>query len=209
MTMTARGPQMTSLKGLRAASRLLLLAGGLLMLASTVLIVLEIVLRQIFGRSIGGVDELAGFALAVASAWSFGAVLLDKAHVRIDTAYARCGLRTRAYLDVVGLGGTVIFVGTMVYFGLQMLMSSIRFGATSQSSLAIPKAVPQALWLAGLGWFLFVAVVLLVNCLVSIAKGEWHRVALLAGAQQLEDELRGELEQVEQRGTDTTGEARA
>ncbi|MCB1468928.1 MAG: hypothetical protein KDK08_17720, partial [Rhizobiaceae bacterium] len=67
---------MTSLNGLRAASRLLLLAGGLLMLASTVLIVLEIVLRQIFGRSIGGVDELAGFALAVASAWSFGAVLL-------------------------------------------------------------------------------------------------------------------------------------
>ncbi|MCB1469640.1 MAG: hypothetical protein KDK08_21400, partial [Rhizobiaceae bacterium] len=96
-----------------------------------------------------------------------------------------------------------------VYFGLQMLVSSIRFGATSQSSLAIPKAVPQALWLAGLGWFLFVAVVLLVNCLVSIAKGEWHRVALLAGAQQLEDELRGELEQVEQRGTAATGEARA
>ena len=54
-------------------------AGGFLIVLACALIVIEIVMRQAFRSSMGGVDELAGFALAVGTAWSFGAVLLDKA----------------------------------------------------------------------------------------------------------------------------------
>jgi TRAP-type C4-dicarboxylate transport system permease small subunit len=196
---------MPPLKALRAASRFLLVAGGLLMVAATVLIVAEIAMRQVFHRSMGGVDELAGFALAVATAWSFAAVLLDKAHVRIDTVYVRFGTRARAVLDIASLGGTVLFVGALVWFGLQVLTASLRFGATSQSSLAIPKAVPQALWLGGLAWFLLVAVILLACCLLAAFRGDWRGVAQLAGAQQVEDELRAELAQVEERGEGLEG----
>ena len=77
--------------------------GGLLLVAATVLIIVEIVMRQFLHRTLGGVDELAGFALAVGTAWSFGSVLLDKAHVRIDTVYSRFGDRGRAVADVIGL----------------------------------------------------------------------------------------------------------
>jgi len=200
---TPAGP--LPLGGLRAVSRYILLAGGFLIVAATALIVVEIVMRQAFRRSLGGVDELAGFALAVGAAWSFGAVLLDKAHVRIDTVYAWFGEKGRALLDIVSLAGTALFIGMLVWFGSGVLMSSIRFGASSQSSLAIPKAVPQALWIAGLGWFLLVAVVLLVCCLLALARGDWKEIGRLAGAPDIEAELSAELADTEQRKPDGKG----
>lgn len=189
---------------LRAVSRWILLAGGFLIVVACALIVLEIVMRQVFRRSLGGVDELAGFALAVGTAWSFGAVLLDKSHVRIDTLYARFGERGKALLDIASLTGTVVFVGMVVYFATQVLTTSMRFGASSQSSLNIPKAVPQALWVAGLGWFLIVALVLLVACLVAAARGDWRQVGRLAGAPDVEAELRAELANTQGRGHDAS-----
>ena len=205
--MTARTTQAAPmpLKGLRAASRFLLLAGGFLIVGACGLIVLEIVMRQIFRMSLGGVDELAGFALAIGTAWSFGAVLLDKSHVRIDTVYAHFGEKGRALLDIVSLAGTVLFMTTMVYFASEVLATSLRFGASSQSSLAVPKAIPQAMWLAGLGWFLLVAVVLLACCLLALLRGDWKRVGVLAGAPELEAELQAELADTEQRQAEPAG----
>lgn len=205
--MAAREPQTrpSPLRGLRAVSRFVLLAGGLLLVAATILIIVEIVMRQLFHRTLGGVDELAGFALAVGTAWSFGSVLLDKAHIRIDTLYSRFGERGRAISDVIALAGTVLFVATLVYFSTYVLASSLRFGATSQSSLAIPKSVPQALWLGGLVWFLLVAVVLLVSCLSALLRGDWRQVGLLAGAPELEQELQAELADRKQRTAEEPG----
>jgi TRAP-type C4-dicarboxylate transport system permease small subunit len=199
--MTARSTPDVPLKGLRAVSRYILLAGGFLIVIATALIVVEIVMRQVFRHSLGGVDELAGFALAVGTAWSFGAVLLDKAHVRIDTVYSHFGDRGRAFFDILSLAGTVLFMSTMLYFATEVLMTSIRFGASSQSSLAIPKAVPQAMWVAGLGWFLLVAIILLVCCLAALARGDWKQVGRLAGAPDIEAELSAELADTAQRKT--------
>lgn len=199
--MTARSTTDVPLKGLRAVSRYILLAGGFLIVMATALIVVEIVMRQVFRRSLGGVDELAGFALAVGTAWSFGAVLLDKAHVRIDTVYSNFGDRGRAFFDILSLAGTVLFMSTMLYFAAEVLTTSIRFGASSQSSLAIPKAVPQAMWVAGLGWFLLVAIVLLYHCLVALARGDWKQIGRLAGAPDIEAELAAELADTEHRKT--------
>ena len=81
-------------------------------------------------------------------------------------------------------------------------MSSTRFGATSQSSLAIPKAVPQALWLGGLAWFLFVSVVLLVLCVAALLRRDWRRVSLLGGAAMLEEELKAEISATQSRKGD-------
>lgn len=202
--MTARSSPagLMPLKGLRAISRTILLAGGCLIVIAAGLIVIEIVMRQVFSHSLGGVDELAGFALAVATAWSFGAVLLDKAHVRIDTAYTWFGEKGRALLDITSLAGTVLFMSVFVYFATQVLMTSLRFGASSQSSLAIPKALPQALWLAGLGWFLLVSVILLACCLMALVRGDWRQIARLAGAPDLEQELSTELADTVQRNAD-------
>jgi TRAP-type C4-dicarboxylate transport system permease small subunit len=191
----------------RNVSRFILLAGGFLIVAATALIVTEIFARQLFRRSLGGIDEVAGFALAIGTSWSFGAVLLDKGHVRIDTLYARFGRRTRAVFDIVALGGTVLFAAALAFFASQVLATSLRFGTTSQSSLAVPVAVPQALWVAGLVWFLLVALGLLVACVVGLAKGNWRQIERLGGATEIEAEVRAEVEQTTLRQSSETGGA--
>jgi TRAP-type C4-dicarboxylate transport system permease small subunit len=196
----AGGAEAVALRTIKLVSRALLVGGGLMMAAVTVLIVVEIVMRQGFKRSLGGVDELAGFALAVATSWSFAAVLLDRAHVRIDSLYARFGQRLRALLDILSLAGTVGFIGTLTWFGFQVFQTSLRFNTSSQSSLAIPKAVPQGLWVAGLAWFCLVAAVLLVLCLVAVSRRDWAGVARLAGAPELDAEVAAERDAALQRG---------
>ena len=42
-------------------------------------------------------------ALSIGTAWSLGAALLDRAHIRIDSLYVRFPIGLRIALDVVGL----------------------------------------------------------------------------------------------------------
>ena len=61
--------------------------GGALILAAAVLVAADVVIRNLFVVSVGGSDELAGYALAVGSAWALAFALLERAHVRIDVLY--------------------------------------------------------------------------------------------------------------------------
>ena len=61
--------------------------GGTLVLLAALLIGVDVLMRKFFDRSIGGADELAGYSLAIGSAWGLGAALLDRAHIRIDSLY--------------------------------------------------------------------------------------------------------------------------
>ena len=61
--------------------------GGALVLLAAVLIGIDVLMRKFLARSIGGADELAGYALAIGTAWGLGAALLDRAHIRIDSLY--------------------------------------------------------------------------------------------------------------------------
>ena len=63
------------MKRLQAAaegiSRVGAIAGGALLLIASVLICIDITTRYLFAWTLGGADELSGYALAIASAWGF------------------------------------------------------------------------------------------------------------------------------------------
>ena len=56
--------------------------GGALILLAAVLIGIDVLMRKFLDRSIGGADELAGYALAIGTAWGLGAALLDRSRYR-------------------------------------------------------------------------------------------------------------------------------
>ena len=70
-----------------AVARAGALAGGLLLLVAAIIIGVDIVLRYTVSRSIGGADELSGYALAIATAWGLSFALVHRAHIRIDSLY--------------------------------------------------------------------------------------------------------------------------
>src|SRR5256714_10306756 len=104
--------------GVRRFTHWGLLFGGALILLAAVLIGIDVLMRKFLARSIGGADELAGYALAIGTAWGLGAALIDRAHIRIDSLYVLFPRRLRLLLDLVALLLFIGFFGLMSWHGL-------------------------------------------------------------------------------------------
>ncbi|MGI9333810.1 MAG: TRAP transporter small permease subunit [Gammaproteobacteria bacterium] len=179
--------------------------GGGLLIAAALIIGVEVVIRKAFDMSIGGADELSGFALAIGSAWSFAFALLDRAHVRIDSLYVVLPVRICAVLDILGLAALILFMGLVSWFGFGVFAKSAELGARTMSPLATPLVVPQGLWVAGLILFMLVAVLLLARAFMALLSGEPAVVQQLIGSRTVVQEIEEELRDVAQRRSSTEG----
>ena len=171
--------------------------GGALVLAAAVVIGVDVALRKFFAVSIGGADELAGYALALGTAWSLGAALVDRAHIRIDSLYGFFPRTARLALDFAGIALLLAFFGLVGWHGLAVVQQSWTSSSRSQSALATPTVIPQALWLVGLALFFLIGLALLSHAVVLLARGEAaaaaNTISTRSAAEEVEDELR-ELE---------------
>ena len=168
--------------------------GGALILAAAVLIGVDVTLRKFFETSIGGADELAGYALALGTAWSLGATLLERAHIRIDSLYVLFPRWLRLALDFVGIALLLAFFGLIARHGWNVVHQSWVSGSRSQSALGTPIVIPQAIWLLGLALFFLVGLALLAYAAALIARGNaaaaTHLISTRSAAEEVEDEMR-------------------
>lgn len=185
--------------GIRHFSRAGLWLGGALILLAAILIAIDVVLRAGFNTSIGGADELSGYALAIGTAWALGAALLDRAHIRIDSLYARFPLRLRLVLDVFGIVLFTAFFGLVGWHGIGVFTQSWVAGSRSQSALEVPLVIPQAAWLVGLAVFLVTALMLLAHALTLGVRGDLvemsRTISTRSAAEEIDDEVRALAEQ--------------
>jgi TRAP-type mannitol/chloroaromatic compound transport system permease small subunit len=177
-------------RGARAAA----LAGGLLMLAAAVLVSVDVLLRKLVSVTLGGADELSGYALAIGSTWSFAFVLLHRGNVRIDALYQHLPRLLAAVCDLLALGALLGFVSLVAWHGSDVLAQSWSLGARSNSALAVPLVVPQTLWWLGYAWFVLCGVVLLLRSLLAFAGADWAGLNRLIGARSIEEEAAAELQ---------------
>lgn len=180
--------------GIRLISQAGLWLGGLLILIAALLIAIDVTLRAGFNMSIGGADELSGYALAIGTAWALGAALLDRAHIRIDSLYVLFPLRLRLALDLAAIVLFLIFFGLIGWHGLGVFTQSWVAGSRSQSALEVPLIFPQGIWLVGLAVFLVTSIALLGQALVLAARGELgelsHTISTRSVAEEVDDEMR-------------------
>lgn len=167
-------------------------SGALLVLAAVV-IGIEVLLRRFLDFSIGGADELSGFALAIGAAWSMAYALLHRAHVRIDSVYVLLPWRLRAALDLAGLALFLGFMGLIAWRGWGVFEQSWAVGARTMSRLATPLALPQFVWVAGLLLFLAVGLLLLFAASFALAQGDIRTAQRLIGSRSVSEELEEEL----------------
>jgi TRAP-type C4-dicarboxylate transport system permease small subunit len=185
--------------GLRRFAQWGLWFGGTLILLSAVLIGIDVIQRKFFATSIGGADELAGYALAIGTAWGLGAALLDRAHIRVDSFYVLLSIRVRLMLDLVGLGLLLGFFTLVAWHGYGVLTQSWIAGTRSQSALETPTVIPQALWMAGLVGFVVIGVWLLAVAAAQIASGNLVAASQLISTRSAAEEVQEEIEDVERR----------
>jgi TRAP-type C4-dicarboxylate transport system permease small subunit len=189
---------MERLQALAAAiSRGGAIVGGALLLAASIVICIDIALRYAFSLTIGGADDLSGYALAISSAWGFSAALLSRSHIRIDTVYVRVRSRAaRAALDILSLASFALFGGLVAWHGWGVLQQSYVSNSHSQSAIEMPLTIPQALWFAGLAFFVAVALLLLARALLALLRRDLDDLFRLIGSKSALAEAKEEISAV-------------
>ena len=170
------------------------LAGGLLILAAAVLVSVDVALRKLASVTLGGADELSGYALAIGSTWSFAFVLLNRGNVRIDVLYQHLPRAWAAAFDLLAIGALLGFVSVVAWHGGGVLAQTWRINAHSNSALGVPLVVPQALWWLGYVWFVFCGAALLLRGALAFAGADWSAVNRLIGARGIREEAADEVQ---------------
>ena len=173
--------------------------GGALVLLAAVLIGIDVLMRKFLARSIGGADELAGYSLAIGTAWGLGAALLDRAHIRIDSLYVLFPQKLRLALDLLALVLLVGFFALTLWHGLGVLSQSWISNSHSQSALETPTVIPLALWIAGLASFVVVGVLLLLQAVRLMAARDLRGAAQLISTRSAEEEVEDEIRDLKDR----------
>lgn len=184
----------TAVEGISRAGSI---AGGALLLIASIAICVDITTRYLFAWTLGGADELSGYALAIASAWGLSAAVLSRSHIRIDTVYVRVRARTRAMLDLASLAAFVGFFSLVTYYAWGVLKQSWQSDSHSLSEIQMPLIVPQGLWVAGLAFFVFVAALLFGRGLHAFLTGDLDSLFSRIGSKSAVAEAQEEVENVE------------
>jgi TRAP-type C4-dicarboxylate transport system permease small subunit len=179
--------------------------GGALILLAAVLIGVDVLMRKFLARSIGGADELAGYALAIGTAWGLAAALVDRAHIRIDSLYVLFPQKFRLALDIIAVALLIAFFALMTWHGWGVVQESWTSGSRSQSALETPTVIPQFLWIAGLAAFVVVGVLLLASAFAMMAKGDLRGTARIISTRSAEEEVEDEIRDLKQRQTGEGG----
>ncbi len=161
------------------------------------MICIDITLRYTVALTVGGADELAGYALAIASVWGFSTALLSRSHIRIDTVYVRVGIRARAILDMLSVAGIALFFGLVAWHGWGVMAQSYASSSRSLSDLQTPQVIPQALWFMGLVFFVAVALLLLVRAAIAFVQGDLSGLFALIGSKSAVAEAEEEIRSAE------------
>lgn len=155
----------SGLTAINAVAKASTWVGGFALLGCALLIAIDLILRKALGISLGGADEIAGYVLAITSAWAFPVTLLKRSHIRVDILYARLGLKPRVALDLFALACMGVLVTALAYHAWSVLKDSIDYHSVSNTPLQVPQWIPQSLWFAG---YLFFALTLLTLMLASL-----------------------------------------
>jgi TRAP-type C4-dicarboxylate transport system permease small subunit len=175
-------------------SRIGAIIGGAMLLVASVLICIDITLRYTMSVTLGGADEISGYALAISSAWGFSAALLSRSHIRIDTVYVRLkSIKVRALLDLISLATLMGFFGMVTWYAWGVVKQSWVSDSHSLSAIEAPLVIPQGLWFAGLLFFVFLCALLLVRGLLAFMAGDYPGLFALIGSKSALAEAEEEI----------------
>lgn len=168
--------------------------GGALMLASAVLVSLDVVARNLFASTFFESFELSTYALAAMVSFGFAFALTSKAHVRIEVVYILLPSAVRRALDLVAIFALLVVTVALAWFGTQTVLESWGLGARSNSALSVPLAIPQGIWAAGLIWFCLATGWLAFRAVINIARGRGDLVEEEIGVATMAEEVEASTE---------------
>ncbi|WP_269496650.1 TRAP transporter small permease subunit [Castellaniella sp. S9] len=174
-------------------------AGGLAVLLMAFVIGIDVLSRKLFGDSIlsGGAGELSGYVLAVSTAWAASLTLLHRGHIRIDILQSVVPRAAWVFFDLFAMLVFGLAAAVLAWVGVSTFLESLSRDAHSITPLAVPLAIPQGLWAAGLVFLCLTSLYLFVKALVRLVRGDRMGVVALIGTRTAEDDLREQQQVIE------------
>jgi TRAP-type C4-dicarboxylate transport system permease small subunit len=110
-------------------------------------------------------NALAGFCFAAMMFLALAPTLRTGGHIRVNLITARLPQSVKRWQELWCLMLTLVFVGYLAYWIVDLAISSWRFGDVSQGILSVPLWIPQAAMAVGA---IALVVALLDNCVQAI-----------------------------------------
>jgi len=165
---------------LKSFNEWLAIAAGSLLLGSVLVTLFDIIVRQ-FWVSLGGTDELSGYAMAISTSWGISYALTCMAHVRIDLLRARRASKGQAMFDIIAVLALASTSIVVAYGAWPVLARAIKYGSAANTTLETPLWIPQSLWMMGWIWFAASALIMAAASLLAFFSGRFERVNSIVG----------------------------
>ncbi|HLR81659.1 MAG TPA: TRAP transporter small permease [Paenalcaligenes sp.] len=176
-------------------SRFAIWAAGALTLISALYITINVLFRKLAGFSLGGSDELSGYAFAISISWALSFATLERANIRIDALYQTLPTRVCAILDWVALVGLAVFIAYITRYAVDVAHTSWTRGSTANTTLGTPLWIPQLIWLIGLIWFCIVLALMLLRSTWALITGDLVTISKIARIRSTQEEAAEEAEE--------------
>ncbi|MEO9274436.1 TRAP transporter small permease subunit [Marinomonas sp. 5E14-1] len=155
---------------------------GLVLLACVILILIDILLRELH-ISFGGSEEISGYVMAAISSWGISYALTTKAHVRIDIIRNKRQPLGRAVFDLTALCATSYVAVYAAYYVIPVFEKSFKRNSLANTSLETPLIIPQSIWMAGWLWFAVSSCLLLICALWLMYKKSYQPLNDMIGTE--------------------------
>ncbi|SEF83747.1 TRAP transporter small permease subunit [Marinobacterium lutimaris] len=180
-------------------ARILGIAFGVMMFLLSAIITLETLLRKLFSFSLGGIDELGGYAIAVAAPLAFTLALIDKSHIRINQLSGRMPIKAQAVLNVIAMLSIAMLSLFFLYFTVETVIDTRTYKSIAQTPWATPLIYPQSIWLIAMLTFPATALIFAVRALIRLIKRDWPTLLTQFGTVSVQEELQAELDDLKKR----------
>jgi TRAP-type C4-dicarboxylate transport system permease small subunit len=167
---------------------------GLILLALSLIVTVETIVRKVFNFSLQGADELGGYALAFGATIAFSLALMGRTHIRVDVFHDLLPAKLQTALNLLSILGLAAFALLMAWLSWFVIQDTRTYHSVSQTPWATPLVIPQSAWLAGLIVFAAVSVGFAARALVLLLRGRIDALNKDFGPKAAKEEVAEELQ---------------
>jgi len=163
-----------------------------LILGSAFLVTVEVFMRKLLNVSIGGADELSGYAFGIATTLGLAFALFERAHIRVDALYALFPSPLKVLASLFGLALLIGFAGVITWTAWSMVADTLQYGSRSITPMRTPLAWPQIPWLFGWLFFIFSGSLIFFAALRAVFQRDLEKADSLIGMKSVEQQIEDE-----------------
>jgi TRAP-type C4-dicarboxylate transport system permease small subunit len=180
--------ELKMIQTLRAINKGVALMVGFGLLGCAAFVLTDIIMRR-FGTSLGGTEEIAGYAMALATSWGMSYTLLELGHVRIDLVRTRFKTFGKALFDVFSMVVMTAVIITIAIKAWPVVAHSLTNGSRANTPLETPLVWVQFPWFAGWVWFAVISTLTTLCALSLLVKRRHAETESIIGAFAEQDTL--------------------